>query len=49
MSIYHFVYLSINVFDKHTLGNRYTKYRWTLRLKTRLIPKDPSTADEYFC
>ncbi len=32
-----------------TTNNRYTKYRWTLRLKTRQNPKDPSTADEYFC
>ncbi len=33
---------------KYCLLNRYNKYRWTLRLKTRQNPKDPST-DEYFC
>ena len=29
--------------------NRYNKYRWILRLKTHQNPKDPFTADEYFC
>ncbi len=31
------------------LRNRYNKYRWTLRLKTRQNPKDPYKADKYFC
>ena len=41
--------INVKVLNSIIANNRYTKYRWTLRLKTRQNPKDPFTADEYFC